>query len=216
MMLTYVLAGVLGYLLGAIPAAYLLRKRTSGSNITDEGSGNVGARNLYDVSGSLVLAIAAAAIDVGKGIAAVYVGRWLGDDTLMVTASAAVGAVLGHTYNLFLGGKGGRGLATAAGISAVLNPMLLVTWALMYLVGYYIIRRDIHIGSMTATIATMVLAMSFPEQALQLFTMVPIDDSANLRAIVVALCIPLFLRHVGPVRDVVRQMVAEDADAADD
>lgn len=212
MMLTYVLAGVLGYLLGAVPSAYLLRRFTSGGNITTEGSGNVGARNLYDVSGSLSLAVAAAVLDAGKGIAAVYVGRWIGDDTLMVTAVAAVGAVLGHTYNLFLGGKGGRGLATAAGISVVLNPLLLVTWALMYLVGYYIIRRDLHIGSMTATIATMILAMSFPEQALELFMMVPIDDSANLRAIVVALCIPLFLRHVAPVREVVRQMVSEDSD----
>lgn len=212
MILTYVVAGVLGYLLGAVPSAYLLRRFTSGGNITTEGSGNVGARNLYDVSGSLLLAAIAALLDAGKGMAAVYAGRWLGDDTLMVTALAAVGAVLGHTYNVFLGGNGGRGLATAAGISVVLNPLLLVTWALMYLVGYYVIRRNLHIGSMTAIIATAVLVMSFPEEALNMFMMVPVDGSANVRAVGVALCVPLFLRHVGPVRDIVREMIEEDTD----
>lgn len=208
------IAGLLGYLLGCIPTAYLVRKRTSGTDITTEGTGNVGARNLYDVSGSVLLAVLTMLVDVAKGGGAVLLGRAIaGDDVFLTAGAAGAGAVWGHTYNVFLRGKGGRGLATAAGVSLALNPIFLLTWIAMYLVGYYIIRRDVHIGSMTGIIASVLLMLSTPAAVLETSTLLPIRDAADVRVLVTLLCVPLFMRHVAPVREVIRQMSEESEES---
>ena len=63
-----------GYLLGAIPTAYLLYRRDKGGDIRQEGTGNVGAHNMFDLTGSLPLSALVAIIDTLKGVAAVWLG----------------------------------------------------------------------------------------------------------------------------------------------
>ena len=162
--MTYLLAGAVGYLIGAIPIAWIIYRVFNGGDITTVGTGNVGARNTYDVTGKKWLGILVMVLDTLKGVAAVFVGRWLGADDFMTMAWCAVMSVVGHNFNIFLKGKGGRGLATAMGVSFAINPMFVVTWWLMYLVGYYVIRRDVHVGSMTATIAAAILMYSLARQ----------------------------------------------------
>ncbi len=203
------LAGAIGYLIGTIPTAWILYRLAVGGDIREVGSGNVGARNTYDVTGKKWLGVLVMVIDTLKGVAAVFVGRWIGADDFMTMAWCAVMSVVGHNFNIFLKGKGGRGLATAMGVSFAANPMFNVTWWLMYLIGYYVIRRDVHVGSMTATIASAVLMFSLPDRAMIDLTLMPVQDPMQVRLFAVALCVPIFLRHIGPIRDVVRKMSEE-------
>lgn len=205
----HLLAGALGYLIGTIPTAWILYRLAVGGDIREVGSGNVGARNTYDVTGKKWLGVLVMVIDTLKGVAAVFVGRWIGADDFMTMAWCAVMSVVGHNFNIFLKGKGGRGLATAMGVSFAANPMFNVTWWLMYLIGYYVIRRDVHVGSMTATIASAVLMFSLPDRAMIDLTLMPVQDPMQVRLFAVALCVPIFLRHIGPIRDVVRKMSEE-------
>jgi acyl phosphate:glycerol-3-phosphate acyltransferase len=124
--LTLLSATLLGYLLGSIPsAAWVARWR--GVRIFDVGSGNMGAmntaRNLGVAAGIIVLLA-----DVGKGAAATAIALAMArvalpaETHLPVALAAGAAAVIGHTASLFVGGRGGKGLATILGISLPLYP----------------------------------------------------------------------------------------------
>jgi len=83
----------------------------------------------------------------------------------------------------------------------LINPLMVFTWGLMYLMGYFVIRRDIHVASMTATIATVVLVFSFPERVIRLTTIVTLYEAIQLRLYVAAIGFLIFLRHVEPIRE---------------
>jgi glycerol-3-phosphate acyltransferase PlsY len=200
-----VVTALLAYLVGCFPTAFLLMRRTHGIDIRNHGTGNVGAMNTYDVSGSKSWGILVMVIDATKGALAVAVGDYLADGVLPHVAVAAFFVLLGHTYNVFLRGKGGRGLATAMGAFLVLNPLAVILWDVMFLTGYFAIRRNIHIASMTGTIGVAVLIWSTPYQALELMNYANILDSGAARWAVFVCCVPLFLRHVAPVREALKQ-----------
>jgi glycerol-3-phosphate acyltransferase PlsY len=208
----HLLAGAVGYLIGMVPTAWLLYRMVGGGDLTKMGSGNIGARNVYDVTGKKWLGVLVMVLDALKGVAAVLVGRLIGGDDFMTMAWCAVMSVVGHNFNILLKGKGGRGLATAMGVCLAANPMFLVTWWLMYLMGYYVIRRNVHVGSMTATLASVVLMFSVPDLALIELTLMPVNDPFAVRLFAAALSVPIFIRHIGPIREVVQSMQAEDSD----
>ncbi len=109
-----------GAAVGSIPFAWLLHRMATGRDLRGEGSGNPGATNLERVDGK-AWGTAALALDAGKGAAAVLIaGRLAGD---AAGAPAALGAVLGHVFSPWLMGRGGKGVATAAGAYAVLAPL---------------------------------------------------------------------------------------------
>jgi glycerol-3-phosphate acyltransferase PlsY len=106
------------YLLGSIPAAYLVGRFAAGVDIRTEGEGNVGARNVFhEVGRSWGLFVFA--VDFGKGalVALLFGSRPAGQ-----LAVAAVFLILGHAFPLWLGFVGGKGLASAVGFSAALMP----------------------------------------------------------------------------------------------
>jgi acyl phosphate:glycerol-3-phosphate acyltransferase len=113
------LALLLGYVIGAFPSAYLISK-LKGQNIFQVGSGNMGAmntaRNLGYGLGVLVLLL-----DLGKGALATYLGLTLFGTIPALVAGAA--SVLGHAWSIYIGFKGGKGLATALGVSLPLYPV---------------------------------------------------------------------------------------------
>ena len=192
-----------GYLIGMFPSAWLLRKITGGADLRSEGSGNIGARNLGEVTGSVWLGLAAFVIDALKGVAAIVVAQQLHGDWFAAKAWTAVGAVVGHNFNALLGFKGGRGLATALGVGLVTTPIFAGTWGLMYLMGYYVIRRDVHVGAMTATLATAVLAYSIPEKVVRDTMIVVCYEGWQARLFVFALVFPIFIKHIKPIREVI-------------
>lgn len=119
------------FLAGSIPFGVIIAKRR-GVDIRKEGSGNIGATNVTRVmglgAGALVLVL-----DVLKGVAAtVFAQAWCGMD--WVIALAGFTAILGHCFSPFLGGKGGKGVATALGAFIVISPALALVGIAVFLV----------------------------------------------------------------------------------
>jgi acyl phosphate:glycerol-3-phosphate acyltransferase len=110
--LAFLVALVGGYLIGSIPFGLLLTKAAGLGDIRAIGSGNIGATNVLR-TGRKGLAAATLLLDALKGVAAVLVVRWVADEQDLVAGTAAV---LGHTLPVWLGFRGGRGVATGLGV----------------------------------------------------------------------------------------------------
>ncbi|MFZ4410253.1 MAG: glycerol-3-phosphate acyltransferase, partial [Paracraurococcus sp.] len=107
------LALALGYLLGSIPWGLLLTRAAGLGDIRTIGSGNIGATNVLR-TGNKPLAAATLALDIGKGALALGLASWLwGTDAGLL---AGFGAMLGHAFPIWLGFKGGKGVATGGGV----------------------------------------------------------------------------------------------------
>lgn len=138
------LVAVAAYLLGAVPFGYLLA-RAKGVNILQAGSGNIGATNVGRVLG-VKWGLLVFALDFAKGALPVYLATLLTEppelypQTLPVVAGVA--AFLGHLFPVYLGFRGGKGVATGAGVIAVLVPLLtvcvLAAWGLVLLATRYV------------------------------------------------------------------------------
>lgn len=152
-----VLAVVLGFLLGSIPFPYLLTRRR-GVDLRRVGSGNVGATNALRVS-SPATAVTVLALDAGKGSLAVWVAEAITrQHTLAVCAGLA--AIAGHVYPPWLGFRGGKGLATSAGVFAVLAPAATAAAALVFL-ALVAATRYVSLGSVGAIVALPPLSAWF-------------------------------------------------------
>lgn len=205
----------LGFLIGTLPTAWIVMRKARGIDIRTVGSGNVGARNTYDVSGSRSLGILVMLIDAGKGVLAVALTQLMFDQWYLASGMAAAACVAGHNYNPWLGFKGGRGLATAAGAWLWLSPLSVVLWGLMYLTGYYVIRRDMHVGAMTGTLGLAVLILGTPDRVLRVTSLAMVGDPFDVKISVLFGCLFIFLRHVAPIRAVIAAAAAEPDDDQD-
>jgi glycerol-3-phosphate acyltransferase PlsY len=116
-----VLAIVIGYLLGSVPCAYIAARLAKGVDIRQVGGGNVGALNVMREIGTIA-GLAVYVADMAKGSLAVLVAQWLGVPTLAVFAAGFV-AVVGHSWPVWLKFRGGQGLATAMGVLVTLAPI---------------------------------------------------------------------------------------------
>lgn len=114
---------VLSYLLGNISTGFLLGKWLRKTDIREHGSHNAGATNALRVFG-VKIGLMTLAGDMLKGYLATRIGYALGGETLM--AIAALSVVVGHNYPVFLNFKGGKGIATTAGVLLALSPVLFV------------------------------------------------------------------------------------------
>lgn len=202
-------ATVAGYLLGCLPHAYWLVRWTTGLDIRQCGTGNVGAANAYDVTGRLWIGVLVACLDMLKGYAAIRLVGLLPGADFRVLATAAVMVVLGHNYNVFLRWAGGRGLAPAAGILLAMSWLPLLLWLLLWATGYVAIRRNVHVGNMTATIGTPILMATAPEALVRLLLQVPCPSMTQHTVFVLLLAVPIFLRHLRPIRELFRQEESE-------
>jgi glycerol-3-phosphate acyltransferase PlsY len=162
----YLIVAVMAYLLGSIPFGYLLVRIFRGEDIRLSGSGNIGATNVAR-SGAKGLGIATLALDALKGALAVWLAAVLagskynlcGDFTqhpcapaLRLMSVAALFAVLGHVFPVWLRFKGGKGVATALGVFCVLFPAaILVALAIFILI--VAITRYVSLGSILGAIA---------------------------------------------------------------
>jgi glycerol-3-phosphate acyltransferase PlsY len=195
----------LAYLLGTFPSAGIV-SRASGHDITREGSGNPGASNTFRVlgwrKGLLVLAL-----DMGKGALAAGVGAALyGHRGAYILG---VAAVLGHIFPVTRHFKGGRGVATGAGVLAVVFPLVLAVLAIVWVA----IARGLH----KASIASVVCAILFP-------IIVAARGAGPLDiCVTTALALIVVVRHFANLRRLVRgeehglvEPVAEPAKAPPD
>lgn len=148
MTISTLVALIVGYLLGSIPFAYLLAQRHRGIDLRMAGSGNVGAANLLRTT-TKKIGVSAVALDVGKGIASVLVARQI-DPGATGPAVAGIAAVLGHVYPVWLGFRGGKGVATTCGVFAVLAPAAMAIASLFFLLTVWW-TRYVSLGSVVAS-----------------------------------------------------------------
>jgi glycerol-3-phosphate acyltransferase PlsY len=149
---------VAGYLLGSIPFGLLLTRLAGLGDIRSIGSGNIGATNVLR-TGNKGLAAATLLCDALKGTAAVVVGSWLGGADAALLAGVA--SFLGHLFPVWLGFRGGKGVATFIGVTAGLVwqavPALAIAWILVALVTRYSSLAAL-IATVVATIAVFIFA----------------------------------------------------------
>jgi acyl phosphate:glycerol-3-phosphate acyltransferase len=111
-----------GYLLGSIPFGFMIGRLAGGRDIRSEGSGNIGATNVARSLG-LSAGLLTLLLDAGKGAAAVWLAVRLAGNGPVPLAFAAIGALLGHLFPIWLRFRGGRGVATAIGAFLIIGPV---------------------------------------------------------------------------------------------
>jgi glycerol-3-phosphate acyltransferase PlsY len=140
-----VIATIVGYLFGSFPSAYLAGRLRKGIDIRKVGSRNMGAMNVFYQVGPADAALVTLA-DLGKGVAAILLVRWLlGKDLIspfdLLTGITATAAILGHIFPIFLKFRGGKGAATAIGVLIFLMPWAVPFLALVFFVTVLITRN---------------------------------------------------------------------------
>lgn len=164
---TYLLIALVSYLLGSIPFGFLLVWLFRKEDIRSTGSGNIGATNVMR-SGAKGLGALTFLLDACKGLFAVlsvgYIAAWLALPAVPeVNAMAVAGlcAILGHIYPVWLGFKGGKGVATAFGVFLALAP-----WAALAALGVFslvlAVSRFVSLASIVAAVAFPVFALLLP------------------------------------------------------
>lgn len=139
-MLHVVVPLLASYLIGAIPTSYLVGRLFRGIDLREHGSRNLGATNLFRVLGWR-FAVPVGLFDMAKGALPVLLLGPLGPATVAFPLLCGVTAVVGHVFSIFVGFKGGKGVATGAGAVLAVAPWAIVVafvvWAvLVYLTGY--------------------------------------------------------------------------------
>lgn len=175
---------VIGYLLGTIPTGYLVA-RMRGIDIQKVGSGNIGATNVLRAVG-VGPAILVALFDPIKGMLAVLFPILLGADPWIV-ALAGFATVLGNNFNIFLGLKGGKGVATSLGVFLPIDPLITV---LATLLGIFTmaVGRYVSLGSLVGVVsvpmmllATLTIPLPYLYLAIVLSTLILYRHRENIQ-----------------------------------
>ena len=143
-----------GYLIGAVPFGWLLGRLAGGMDVRRVGSGNIGATNVGRSLGPWA-GILTLALDVGKGALVVWgASRLTGQPGVAMAAGLA--AVAGHVFPVYLGFKGGKGVATGLGVFLMLDPRATIGAGLIFLVALALSRR-VSVGSILAAASLPVI-----------------------------------------------------------
>lgn len=162
----YLLIIALSYIVGSIPNGLIVGKLTKGVDIRQFGSKNIGATNAYRILGPWP-ALWVLLTDIAKGVAGVYIGLGFGH-TPPAALAGGIAAVAGHNWSLFLGFKGGRGVATALGVIAVLMPKVTAIIFVVWVVIVYL-TRYVSLGSIVGAVLAPLLVWLFGERTEYLY-----------------------------------------------
>lgn len=150
------------YLIGSIPFALLLARRWGAADLRLVGSGNLGAANVLRASG-VKAGLLVAVLDVAKGAVSVMLAERFGG-SLAAPAAAGLAAIVGHVYPVWLRFRGGKGVATACGVFAVLTPAAMPAALTIFLVTVWT-TKYISLGSVLASMALPPLAYAIGSPA---------------------------------------------------
>ncbi len=201
-MIKYFGGFLIGYLFGSIPTAFIFVKTFKGIDIRKAGSGNVGALNAYEVSGSALIGISVLLIDILKGIFSVKVSQVLLGGVEITTLISGFSAVLGHNFSVWISFYGGRGLATSLGVFAVVNPYLIFLWCILWVIAYVKVH-NIHVGNIWATVFTPVIMIP----VLKFFnslSYVKVSDK-TLLVFVISISALIFIKHLKPLLQLIKE-----------
>lgn len=158
----YIIIAIIAYLIGSINFSILISKKKAGYDIRQKGSGNAGTTNMLRNLGKKYAAITLIC-DVLKGVVAIgiaiIVGNILGDtNKALLVQIAGVAVVIGHTFPIFFGFKGGKGVATSLGILLITNWQLGLI-CLVFALVLMALTRVVSMGSIAAAILYPVLTL---------------------------------------------------------
>jgi acyl phosphate:glycerol-3-phosphate acyltransferase len=143
------------YLLGSIPFGLILTKLFGGGDVRKAGSGNVGATNVTRVAGP-VAGILTLVLDAGKGSLAVWLAARFSGEAAGWMVVAGLASLLGHCFPVWLKFRGGKGVATAAGMFFMLSPLALLGSVTLFLI-VVLVSRYVSLGSIAAAAAMPLL-----------------------------------------------------------
>lgn len=149
------------YLLGSVPFGYIVGKLFKKVDIREYGSGNIGATNALRILGPSLASLVVLG-DIGKGILSIYLVQYLNIDSLLILIIAGLAVIFGHDWSIFLGFKGGKGIATTFGVVFALNPTIsflaLLVWGIVV-----ITTRYVSLASIFAVISIFILTILFKQ-----------------------------------------------------
>lgn len=161
-MFVYIIMGVIAYLIGSINFSVILSKKMAGFDIREKGSGNAGSTNMLRSVGKKAAALTLVC-DILKGIASILIAMILGNivkdvDKELLVQIAGIAVVVGHTFPIFFGFKGGKGVATSLGVLILSNwqiGLICLVFALVLMA----LTRMVSLGSCTAAVLFPVLTL---------------------------------------------------------
>jgi glycerol-3-phosphate acyltransferase PlsY len=183
----FLITAVLGYLLGSIPFGYILVRIFRGEDVRQSGSGNIGATNVARKSpalGALTLLL-----DAAKGFAAVVIPRALFPDQPYLLGFAALIAIIGHMFPLWLGFRGGKGVATGLGSFVALVPKTVLVMVAIFAAILLIFRL--------VALASILTAALFPFLA---WLLGPYRNAPAMLACMAAASLLIIFKHHGNIR----------------
>jgi acyl phosphate:glycerol-3-phosphate acyltransferase len=149
------MAVLVAYAIGSLPFAWLLARGWGARDLRRVGSGNVGATNVFRASGAAP-GVLTAVLDVAKGAVSVAVAARLGGGAA-TAAAAGLAAIVGHVYPVWLHFRGGKGVATACGVFAVLTPVAVPPALAVFLCTVWL-TKYVSLGSLLASLTLPLLA----------------------------------------------------------
>ncbi len=156
------ITAIASYLLGSIPFGYLLVRLVTGEDVRASGSGNIGATNV--ARRSPLLGIATLLLDAAKGLVAVYLARLVfsGPHRHLIMTTAALFAVIGHLFPIWLKFRGGKGVATSLGAFVLITPKSILCMLAMFVL-LAVAFRYVSLGSIAVAAAFPLLAWALGE-----------------------------------------------------
>jgi acyl phosphate:glycerol-3-phosphate acyltransferase len=156
------------YLLGSIPFGYLIVRAAAGTDVRDTGSGGTGATNVTRRAGKAA-GVLTLVLDAAKGAGAVAIASWLlkTDQVNAGVAASGIAAIIGHCFPIWLGFRGGKGVATGVGVFLMMAPLAVAGAGVIFVLIVWV-TRYVSLGSILAAAAVPVLV------ALQHFLVRPV------------------------------------------
>ncbi|HXL03691.1 MAG: glycerol-3-phosphate acyltransferase [Firmicutes bacterium] len=152
--MTAIAVAATSYFMGSIPFSYIWAKVFSGIDIRRVGSGNVGTTNVF-LSSGIIPGLLSGIGDLGKGVAAVFFAQAVAPESIVMHFVAALAAVIGHNWPVWLNFHGGGGLATCIGALLVLSAGSLIYMGIFWAVAYVVTRHK-YLSSVASCLAVAV------------------------------------------------------------
>lgn len=163
----YIIMGMIAYLIGSVNFSILISKKVAGFDVREKGSGNAGTTNMLRSVGKGAAAITLI-LDILKGVVAIYIAILYGNivsklanitiDNSILVQIAGIFVIIGHTFPIYFGFKGGKGVATALGILLTTNYQIGLI-CLVFAIILIVLTRMVSVGSLAAAILFPVLTL---------------------------------------------------------
>ena len=165
-MVLNVITAIISYLIGSINFSVILSKKIAGFDVREKGSGNAGSTNMLRSVGKKAAALTLIC-DILKGVAAILIAMFIGwifnvENKSLLVQISGIAVVIGHTFPIFFGFKGGKGVATSLGILIMTNWQIGLI-CLVFGIVLIILTRMVSLGSCTAAVLFPVLTLFITE-----------------------------------------------------